>query len=216
MDLHREISLSIPQGTGNTVPNNEHSSITAIILCGGRANRFGGIEKPLVLLDGKPIVGHIIDALAGHVGQSIISANRELAHYQMFSDFVISDRVPHLGPLGGLNTALSRVSSPYFFCCPGDSPFLKGEVIERLFASLQNGKSNMVFAHDGERAQHLFMLGMSSIQKDLEDYLSTGQRSAKGFTYATNAEAVCMADLAPAFVNVNSAAELAEIVRSRV
>ena len=41
--------------------------ITGLVLAGGRGSRMGGVDKGLQLLNGRSLVGHIIDRLAPQV-----------------------------------------------------------------------------------------------------------------------------------------------------
>ena len=46
---------------------------TAIVLCGGRGRRLGGVDKPLLEIAGKPLVMHIVERLAPQVQTILIS-----------------------------------------------------------------------------------------------------------------------------------------------
>ena len=35
--------------------------VTGLVLAGGMGRRMGGVDKGLVLLDGRPMVGHVIE-----------------------------------------------------------------------------------------------------------------------------------------------------------
>ena len=50
--------------------------ITGIVLAGGMGRRMGGVDKGLVLLDGAPMVAHVIARLAPQVGALVINANQ--------------------------------------------------------------------------------------------------------------------------------------------
>jgi molybdopterin-guanine dinucleotide biosynthesis protein A len=45
-------------------------NITGLILAGGRGSRMGGVDKGLALLDGRPMVSHVLDRLAPRSGPS--------------------------------------------------------------------------------------------------------------------------------------------------
>jgi adenosylcobinamide-phosphate guanylyltransferase len=53
----------------------------ALVMAGGAATRMGGVEKPIVLLDGRPLIAYVIDALA---------ASRNIGHIYV----AVSGRVP--------------------------------------------------------------------------------------------------------------------------
>jgi len=39
--------------------------VDAIVMAGGKGERMGGVEKPMVLLDGKPLLFYVVRALSG-------------------------------------------------------------------------------------------------------------------------------------------------------
>lgn len=53
----------------------------ALVMAGGAATRMGGVEKPIVLLDGRPLIAYVIDALV---------ASRKVGHIYV----AVSGRVP--------------------------------------------------------------------------------------------------------------------------
>ena len=50
-----------------------HDDVAAVVLAAGRGTRFGG-DKLSALLDGEPIIGHVVRNLAGFVGRVIVVA----------------------------------------------------------------------------------------------------------------------------------------------
>lgn len=181
-------------------------SITGVILCGGLARRMGGVEKPLQLLNGAPLVQHVRERLAAQVGSIVISANRAHEQYAQWGDPVVADAEPELGPLGGLASVLPLVSTPWFFCCPGDAPFLHPTLVERLAHAAE--RNPCVYPTDGRQAQHLFLLGQRSLTAALDEYLAAGGRSVHGFLQTQQPAIVDAADIADSFRNINSLAEL--------
>jgi molybdenum cofactor guanylyltransferase len=190
----------------------ERADVTGIVLCGGEATRMGGIDKPLSLLDGTALVAHILARLAPQVRGVMISANRSIDAYRALGATVVSDRTPGLGPLGGLRSALALVTTPWFFCCPGDAPRVDTAIVARL-ATATDGDLRIPF--DGERQQHLFVLGRTSVHADLDAYLAAGGRSVHGFSAGQSLALVDVRDIAASFANVNTLAEL-ELLEHRV
>lgn len=75
----------------------------AVILAGGRASRMGGGDKVLLELQGKPLLGHVIERLRPQVGAIAISANGDPARFAGFGLRVLPDEMPdHPGPLAGI------------------------------------------------------------------------------------------------------------------
>jgi molybdopterin-guanine dinucleotide biosynthesis protein A len=183
--------------------------ITGVMLCGGDGRRMQGLEKPLQLLDGTMLVAHVRARLAPQVSPIIISANREPSTYAQWGDEVIADRTPGLGPLGGLASVIPHVRTPLLFCCPGDAPFLDGQLVARLRLALDDD-AEVAVPHDGERPQHLFLLARTSIGAQLDAYLQQGGRSVHGWLDTVPTRIVPAADIADSFRNINTLTELGE------
>lgn len=165
---------------------------------------MGQLEKPLLLLGGIPLVAHIAQRLREICSRVIVSANHSHSEYAQWADLVVPDIVPGLGPLGGLVSALQDVDTELFMCCPGDAPFISKDVVQRLLEVQSNGSSSLYFPHDGQRSQHLFLLGRTKVMDQLQSYLRSDRRSVGGFVETAQATAVPMPDLASAFRNINT------------
>ena len=187
----------------------DKATITGIILCGGRGRRMGGVDKPLELLNGRPLVRHVRERLVQQVGRIVISANRSLDAYSSFGDVIVTDIEAGLGPLEGIVSALALIESGWFFCCPGDAPKLDRGLIARL--AVHATGVDAVIPHDGEAAQPLFLLGRATLRPAIEAYLAGGERAVTAFVTGLNVAVVDCADIAESFANVNTVADLAEM-----
>ena len=188
----------------------ETADITGVILCGGRGRRMGEVEKPLQLLHGLPLVRHVRDRLTPQVGRVIISANRERARYAEFGHDVVPDANEGLGPLGGLGSAAAHVRTPWIFCCPGDAPLLDRTLVPRLMASVSEAHDG-AFPHDGDRAQHLFLLVRTHRCQTIAAQLAAGHRSVHAWISTLRVPPVPMPELSASFRNVNTLEELARL-----
>src|SRR6266536_1010708 len=85
--------------------------ISAAILAGGRARRFGGADKASLPIGDTRIIDRQLAALAAVTvknGVRIIADDRD--RYAGLGLRVIPDAIPGAGPLGGLYTALLDAS----------------------------------------------------------------------------------------------------------
>jgi molybdopterin-guanine dinucleotide biosynthesis protein A len=95
----------------------EISSITGLILAGGRASRMHNVDKGLQRLNGKPLVEHVIERVKPQVSALAINANRNLEDYQQYglpvwpdADLPKSiDTYAFKGPLAGLETGAVKL-----------------------------------------------------------------------------------------------------------
>ncbi|WP_426957598.1 NTP transferase domain-containing protein, partial [Bacillus velezensis] len=67
------------------------ADLHALVLAGGRGSRMGGVDKGLQLLDGQPLVAHVIARLAPQARVLRISANRNLDAYAALGHQVLPD-----------------------------------------------------------------------------------------------------------------------------
>jgi len=159
--------------------------VTAVLLCGGAGRRVGGVDKPLLVRDGQPLVEHVLARIRPQVERIVISANRHLAHYARYGT-VVTDTLPGFaGPLAGIRAALEVCKTPWLLACPGDAPDLPGDLVERFRQALRNqpphAHAMTVVPHDGSRLQPLPLLMHRSLAVHLQAYLDTGERSIHGW-----------------------------------
>ncbi len=105
------------------------NKITGIILAGGKSSRMGE-DKGLILLNGKPMIKHIIDRLE-ELGLSImIVANN--SDYEQFNYPVFNDLMKEKGPLGGIYTGLfhSKTEANLILSC--DTPNVTVELLQMI------------------------------------------------------------------------------------
>jgi molybdopterin-guanine dinucleotide biosynthesis protein A len=186
--------------------------ITGVILAGGRAQRMGGIDKGLILLNGKPMVVHVIAALRAEIDNLLINANRNLEQYAAFGYPVIPDIMDgYLGPLAGIASGMRAASSRYIVTAPCDSPLVANNLVRRLYETLIREGADISVAHDGERMHPVFALMRRDLLPSLLDFLNAGQRKIDRW-YAQHRLAVAyFRDQPEAFRNVNSPEERAEL-----
>jgi molybdopterin-guanine dinucleotide biosynthesis protein A len=210
-----------------TTPSRD--AVTGVILCGGEGRRMGGVEKPLALVHGMPMVQHVRERLAPQVYRVLMSANARHDEYGQWGDEVIADDdgssaaadASRGGPLFGIRAALRAVQrdaaardgargDELLFCCPGDAPRLATTLVARLHDALIANDAMVAYPHDGEQPQGLFVLlrVTDAMSASLEQYLQRGERSVHGWLSAIHAVAVEARDLADSFVNINTSREL--------
>jgi len=190
-------------------------SITGAILCGGRGSRFAGRDKPLELLDGKPLVAYAHERLAAQVASVVVSCNRNREVYARYADMVVVDAAADRGPLEGMLAAMAAARTDYVFACPGDAPFLSRGIVARLAEALEREGSDVAVPHDGEQRQHLFLLARRALAERIRSFLDDGGRAVHAFVDARSIAVVDMSDARATFVNVNTPGELAALSATR-
>lgn len=108
---------------------------TAAILAGGKARRFGGQPKALLPLGRQRIIDRLVRVVDSVADRVVVVLNApQQAPFQVANARVVSDRIPHAGPLGGLHAALSVSTSPWTLVVASDMPFLSGPFLAHLLA----------------------------------------------------------------------------------
>jgi len=183
--------------------------ITGAVLAGGLGRRMGGVDKGLQLLNGRPLVSHVIERLAPQVDELLINANQNGEHYAAFGYRVVPDQIPDFaGPLAGLHAALSAATHPLIATAPCDSPFLPADLIFRLFQGLTANAADLAVARTFDQPQPVFCLCRRTVLPHLTEYLARGERKMADWYATLKVVEVAFDDEADAFENINTSAEL--------
>jgi molybdopterin-guanine dinucleotide biosynthesis protein A len=106
------------------------TSWSAAVLVGGRARRLEGRAKPLLDVDGQPILTRLAAALAG-LDRVPTLVTPDPAPYAATGFFIQQDLVDG-GSLGALYTALATASTAYVLVLAGDLPFVTTAFLAHL------------------------------------------------------------------------------------
>lgn len=190
------------------------ATVTGLILAGGRGSRMGGVDKGLVLLNGRPMVEHVTRRLRPQVAQLLINANRNVEQYAALGYPVIPDfRDGFLGPLAGMASGLQAATTDYVVTAPCDSPLIGNDLVARLAEAFTRERADITVAHDGERAHPVFLLLRRSLLGDLVAFLDAGGRKIDLWFARHRVALADFRDAPEAFINVNDAEERAAIER---
>jgi molybdenum cofactor guanylyltransferase len=183
-----------------------------VVLAGGRATRMGGMDKGLVELAGRPMISHVLAALAPQVERVLINANRNHEHYAAFGWPVVADAdAGFLGPLAGLAAGMRAASTPLVLTAPCDCPLLAPDLASRLYSALEQERSEIAVPFDGERLQPVFALVKRELADSLAAYLAGGDRKIDRWFAQHRLAQVDFSDRPENFVNVNDPDERAAL-----
>lgn len=170
-----------------------------VVLAGGHATRFGG-DKAQALLDGIPLIGHALAALAPFVDQLAV-AGRDWPGTQRIHDAPQSG----LGPLGGLMGGLSFAAQNGYdavLTCGCDTPGLTADHLR----ALAPGPAVL-------DAAPIIGLWPARLAPDLADWLAANPRhSVYAFAQAVGARRVVVAHPPR---NINRPEDLVAFVQPR-
>ncbi len=133
--------------------------VLGVILAGGRGRRFGGLNKAMLTLAGRPLLAHVIDRLRPQVEALLLNGDPENACYRPFGLRICADRpgaAPATGPLAGLAAVFASVAGegtpvPLLLSVPVDTPFLPIDLAPHLASSLAASKADVAFAASNGR-----------------------------------------------------------------
>jgi molybdopterin-guanine dinucleotide biosynthesis protein A len=185
---------------------------TGLILAGGRGTRMGTIDKGLQNFRGAPMAMHALMRLAPQVDDIMINANQNLAAYEAISTAVWPDDMQGFaGPLAGIQTGLMHCETTYMVTVPCDSPFLPGDLVERLKAALIENDADLAVAVTGSAEQRqvhpVFCLMKAALLPHLTLFLQQGGRKVDAWYASLPVTEVHFEDEA-AFRNINTLDDL--------
>jgi len=109
------------------------STISAAILAGGRARRFGGLDKSRLVIDGHTIIVRQLGVLQRVAAETFIVGN-DIGRFSDLQVPVHPDRVQDAGAIGGLWTALEIAAHENVLVVACDQPFLDEGLLRALVA----------------------------------------------------------------------------------
>jgi len=185
------------------------SSVTGLILAGGKGSRMGGVDKGLQAFRGRRLVDHVYERLAPQVGGVLINANQNHDDYRSFGVRVVSDAIAGFaGPLAGFHAGLSVSKRPFLASVPCDSPFLPEDLVERLYKRIDETGAELAVARTGDQPHPVFSLMRRSVLHHLAGFLKDGGRKIDAWYATLNVVEVAFDDEAGAFSNINTREEL--------
>lgn len=187
----------------------EASDVTAVILAGGQGKRVGGKDKGLLDFRGKPLISHVIDAVASQVPTILISANRNRDDYAAFGYPIIEDRkAGFCGPLAGIDAALNAMQTPYLLCVPCDTPLLPADLVSVLYEALQASTASIAVASDGDRIHPVISIMRGNVINSVAERLQAGEYKLMDWLESESYVTVDFSDRPIVLSNLNTIAEI--------
>jgi molybdopterin-guanine dinucleotide biosynthesis protein A len=182
--------------------------IEGVILAGGESKRMG-TNKSLIELHNKPLIEHVYDRLIEQVSDVSINTNQPIKIFPkniQFQDRILNNP----GPLAGIQAGLFYAKQNWVQFCPNDCPFLPINLVEKLSFCIKDKGPTIILPSLFDRLEHVFMLCHRSLLKNLDKFISSGERKMELWIKENNYKAVNFSD-PKAFVNINTHSELSNI-----
>lgn len=162
--------------------------IFGVLLAGGLSRRMGGGDKPLLEIDGRPIIAHAIARLAPQCDGLVINANGDPARFGAFGLPVVADTIEGFaGPLAGVLAGMDYAAAHWpdatdIVSAPADTPFLPENLIESLRKARQEAGAQIAVAESGDRVHHAVALWPVALREELRRALvEEGVRKVSAF-----------------------------------
>ena len=136
---------------------------------------MGTVDKGLVVLDGRPMVSHVLQRLAPQVDEILINANQHHDDYAAFGHRVVPDAIGGFaGPLAGLHVGLAQAAHALVVTVPCDSPFLPLDLVARLRTALDANAAVLAVARTFDQPHPVFALVRRQVLPHLTHFLESG------------------------------------------
>ena len=183
----------------------DKQQISAVILAGGMGRRMGGRDKGQLILDGRPLIEYVLEAIQPQVNTILINANRHQTEYGRYGYPVIPDLLEGFqGPLAGFASGMRAATTPYIVTLPCDGPCLAPDLVTRLERALHNMHADIAVAHDGQRLQPVYALLPTRLLNSLEEFLAAGERKIDRWYAQHNMAFADFSDAVDTFRNINT------------
>ncbi len=166
-----------------------------------------GKHKALLTYRDQSLLDHLVTRCAPEVAQVLVAGCPEPGLYESYNNLdceVIEDIHADCGPLGGILAALQACNTPWLATLPCDGITLPNSYFARMVKSLCAKQTEIVYARDSEREQHLYALFSTSLQNSLAEYLASGERKVIAWLQQQSYAVVDFAENDFVFANLNT------------
>lgn len=191
------------------------SNLSVLLLAGGQSRRMGQ-HKALLPLNGRALLGRVVDAARDCGAHTVLIAGTPQPGLYEFGVPVIADNYVGDGPLAGFEAGLAAVQTDWVLVLPCDIPRLPMPVVERLVAqwhgvlkapSLANSQIRALVAHDGSRLQPLYGIYHRSLHQQAKGLLDSDERRVRRLLDGVDINQIDCNDMAEQFDNLNTMAD---------
>ena len=161
----------------------DHNNILAVVLAGGKSQRFGR-DKSQVKLGSKILIDYILDEIKDVYKDILIVTNEPIKFLNLDKISLTSDIQKGLGPLGGVYSAMKWVKDnkknyKWISTFPIDTPFFKREHLNRFYKEIDLDKSKLFFMKSKNTRHNIFGLWSLELIEKLEFALNKGDRKVE-------------------------------------
>ena len=159
----------------------QRSSVTGIVLAGGRSSRFGS-DKMAAEFRGRPLLAHaleVVDSLSDET-LLVLAPSAEEPENLPLGVRIVRDREPYGGPLRGLSSGLSRATGDVAIVTGGDMPRLAPLVLIEMRKMLESSDdADAVALLEGDDVRPLPLVLRTRVRPVADRLLTEGERTLR-------------------------------------
>ena len=144
------------------------ADISLAILAGGKNSRFHGFNKSFIKLGDKRVIDYQIDFFKEIFPEIIIVTNDAELYSEFDNVKTVCDAYSEIGPLAGIDAALTHTSFHKIFVISCDMPFFNKELFFQLIHSSDNEEFDIHILSVKGKIQPLFGIYFKKIYSDLK------------------------------------------------
>lgn len=124
----------------------------ALINAGGKGTRMGacGIEKPMQIIGGKPVIRSVVDALSGskNIDKIFVSVSGNTPETERYLKSIGVETIKTSGEdfVEDLHRSFRVLKGKFVLTCPSDLPFINTKDLDRFIAAFDEKKMESLIA----------------------------------------------------------------------
>ena len=189
------------------------NNILAVVLAGGKSQRFGQ-DKSQVKLQDKILINYILGEIIDLFQETLIIANDSIDYMQSDKISITKDFKNNLGPLGGVLTGMKWIKEnnknyKWISTFPTDTPFFTKKELNYFYENIKENNSKLFFIKNKDTRHNIFGLWSLDLIDQLEKDLSKGDRKVEVWADSIGVSTVNIEYKKPdPFFNINTKEDL--------
>ena len=189
------------------------NNILAVVLAGGKSQRFGQ-DKSQVKLQDKILINYILGEIIDVFQETLIIANYPIDYMQSDKISITKDFKNNLGPLGGVLTGMKWIKEnnknyKWISTFPSDTPFFTKKELNYFYENIKENNSKLFFIKNKDTRHNIFGLWSLDLIDQLEKDLSKGDRKVEVWADSIGVSTVNIEYKKPdPFFNINTKEDL--------
>ena len=189
------------------------NNILAVVLAGGKSQRFGQ-DKSQVKLKDKILINYILGEIIDVFQETLIIANDPIDYMQSDKISITKDFKSNLGPLGGVLSGMKWIKEnnknyKWISTFPSDTPFFSKKELNYFYENIKENNSKLFFIKNKDTRHNIFGLWSLDLIDQLEKDLLKGQRKVEDWADSIGVSTVNIEYKKPdPFFNINTKEDL--------